>query len=80
MGYNAIVRCVSVECQYGIALGLVIAHPHVVSLLVLVALNEGEFGACSGPSGHGILDLKGTNLYELVDHKVSNTLLEVVLV
>lgn len=47
-----------------------VARPHVACLLVTVGLDEGEVGACSGPSGHGSVYLKGTNLYELVDSKV----------
>lgn len=59
-------------------LGIVILRPCVVSLSVKVALDEGEVGVSSGPSAHGILDLKGTDLYELVDLKWSRTLFKVV--
>ena len=44
----------------------------------MVSLDEGEFGVCLGPSGHDSLDLNDTYLYDLVDLKVSNNLLEVV--
>ena len=59
-------------------LALVIVIPHVVGFLVTVALGEGEVSVCSGPSGHGHLDLNGADLYELVNLEVSKILLEVV--
>lgn len=43
----------------------------------MVSLDEDEIGTGSPPSGYGSLDLKGKDLYKLVDLKVLKTLLEV---
>lgn len=41
------------------------------------SLDEGEVGVCLVPSGHGILDVKVTYLYVLVDLERSKNLFEV---
>lgn len=55
-----------------------VAHPHVAGLLVMLDLDEGKVGTFLGPSAHDSLDLKGTNLYELVDLKLLKNLFKVV--
>ena len=44
----------------------------------MVVQDEDESVICVGLSGHGSLDLNGTNLYELVDITVLDTLFKVV--
>lgn len=75
---HKVARELVVGRQCGIELGLVISHHHVVNLLVMVALDEGKIGACSGLKGHDSLDLKGKNMHKLFDLKFSKTLFEVV--
>lgn len=74
---HKVARELVISRENGIRLGLVIACPHVVGLLVMVSLDEGKVSAFSGPSSHDSLNMKGMDLYELVDLKASKTLLYV---
>lgn len=57
-----------------------IAHPCVVGLSVMVALDEDKIDVCSGLTGYVSSGLNGVDLYMLGDLKVPKTMFEVGLV